>query len=65
LNNSIYGKTCENPLRCRNRKILTTKKDIIWFLNSDKAYDFHIINDETLLAEVKRKTVYKKPIMIG
>jgi hypothetical protein len=29
LNNSIYGKTCENPLRCRNRKILTTKKDII------------------------------------
>jgi hypothetical protein len=65
LNNSIYGKTCENPLRYRNRKILTTKKDIIKFLNSERAYDFHIINDETLLAEVKKRTIYKKPIMIG
>jgi hypothetical protein len=65
LNNSIYGKTCENPMRYRNRKILTRKDDIIKFLNSPMAYDFHIINDQTILSETKKKTTYKKPIMIG
>jgi hypothetical protein len=65
LNNSIYGKTCENPTRYRNRKILTRKDDIIKFLNSPMAYDFHILNDQTILSELKKKTVYKKPIMIG
>jgi hypothetical protein len=65
LNNSIYGKTCENPLKYRNRKILTRKDDIIKFLNSPMAYDFHIINDQTILSETKKKTTYKKPIMIG
>jgi hypothetical protein len=29
------------------------------------AYDFHIINDQTILSETKKKTTYKKPIMIG
>jgi hypothetical protein len=29
------------------------------------AYDFHVINDQTILAETKKKTTYKKPIMIG
>jgi hypothetical protein len=64
LNNSIYGKTCENPMKYRNRKILTTKDDIIKFLNSPMAYDFHIINEQTILSENKKKIVYKKPIMI-
>jgi hypothetical protein len=64
LNNSIYGKTCENPTKYRNRKILTRKDDIIKFLNSPMAYDFHIINDQTILSENKKKTLYKKPIII-
>jgi hypothetical protein len=37
LNNSIYGKTCENPIKYRNRRILTTQDDIIKFLNSPMA----------------------------
>jgi hypothetical protein len=65
LNNSIYGKTCENPTKYGNRKILTRQDDIIKFLNSPMAYDFHIINDQTILSENKKKTLYKKPIMIG
>jgi hypothetical protein len=28
-------------------------------------YDFHIINDQTILSETKKKTTYRKPIMIG
>jgi hypothetical protein len=52
LNNSIYGKTCENPLKYRNRKILTRKEDIIKFLNSPMAYDFHIINEQTILSYI-------------
>jgi hypothetical protein len=29
------------------------------------AYNFHILNDQTILSETKKKTLYKKPIMIG
>jgi hypothetical protein len=53
------------PIKYRNRNILTRKEDIIKFLNSSMAYDFHIINDQTILSEIKKKTLYKKPIMIG
>jgi hypothetical protein len=30
MNNSLYGNTCENPLKYRNRKILTRRVDIIY-----------------------------------
>ncbi|MCS7318095.1 MAG: DNA polymerase [Candidatus Dojkabacteria bacterium] len=65
LNNSIYGKTCENPLKYRTRKILTSHNEIVKFLNGNSCYDFHWIDDGVLLGEYSKQVEYNKPIIIG
>ncbi|MCS7318178.1 MAG: DNA polymerase, partial [Candidatus Dojkabacteria bacterium] len=65
MNNSIYGKTCENPLKYKNRKIITRVDEVVKFLNSTKALDFHKIDDGIILGEYKNKVMYRKPVAIG
>jgi hypothetical protein len=65
MNNSIYGKTCENPLRYKNYVFLTDKNEKIKFINSPKCRDFHKINDHVLLGVSLNKVRYLKPITIG
>jgi hypothetical protein len=66
LANSFFGKTIEDPLKYRNYKTASGRKNIIKLANNEHIIDFHKIDDEFILAELlKNKVMYKKPKYIG
>ena len=67
MNNSIYGKCCENIRNRKDIKLCTTKEKAQRLFNKPKFKDFTIFkNDELIAVEMaKTKIKYDKPVYLG
>ena len=67
LNNSIYGKTCENVRKRKDIKLCTSTKKAQRLFNKPKFHNFTIFKDDELIAVEMAKTEikYDKPVYLG
>ena len=64
--NSIFGKTCENPRRYKNLKLIKTGLGAKKQINKAEFASYSIINPNLVVAELKQTTIKLcKPIYTG
>lgn len=64
--NSLYGKSCENPEKRSNIKLVTNEKDFLKCSSNNWFKDFHVIEKDFRIYHFnKYKCTIDKPIYIG
>ena len=65
LMNSFYGSTLTNNTRFRDIRICTTKRQALKFTKLPNFHSYKIINENLIIIEVSKKTIFDSPILIG
>ena len=65
MNNSLFGKSCENPLKYLEAKILTDDYEILKAVSKPKGKDVIRYENYTLMEIYKKEIQYDKPIYLG
>ena len=63
MNNSLFGKSCENPLMCLEAKILTDDYEILKTVSKTTCKD--VIRYDTLTESFKKEIRFDKPIYLA
>ena len=65
MNNSLFGKSCENPFKYLKAKILTDDYEILKAVTKPTCKDVIRYENYTLLEFYRTETQYGKPIYLG
>ena len=65
MNNSLFGKSCENPLKCLEAKILTNDYEILKAVSKPTCKEVIRYEKYTLIEFYKKEIQYDKPIYLG
>ena len=65
MNNSLLGKSCENPLKYLEAKILTNDYEILKAVSKPTCKDVIRYENHTLIECYKKEIQYDKPIYLG
>ena len=65
MNNSLFGKSCENPLRYLKAKILTDGFEVLKSVSKPTCKDVIRYENYTLIEFYKKEIQYDKPIYLG
>ena len=65
MNNSLFGKSCENPLKYLEAKILTDDYEILKAVSKPTCKDVIRYENYTLIEFSKKEKQYDKPIYLG
>ena len=65
MNNSLFGKICENPLKYLEAKILTDDYEILKAVSKPTCKDVIRYENYTLKEIYKKEIQYDKPIYLG
>ena len=65
MNNSLFGKSCENPLKYLEAKILTNDYEILKAVSKPTCKDVIRYENYTLIELYKKAIQYDKPIYLG
>ena len=65
MNNSLFGKSCENPLKYLEAKILTNDYEILKAVSKPTCKDVIRYENYTLIEFYKKEIQFDKPIYLG
>ena len=65
MNNSLFGKSCENPLKYLEAKILTNDYEVLKAVSKPTCKDVIRYENYTLIEFYKKEIQYDKPMYLG